>query len=88
MPGLYLGFYKNILTVCRQTWEGGIIGCVGGAAVGSLGVWAASRRSHAFRQLTVPLRVFLGMVPMIFGGECLEDITFRSSACPASESAS
>jgi hypothetical protein len=52
----------------RATWEGGILGAVGGLAAGSLGVWAGTARSHAFRQLTIPFRVFLIMVPMTFGG--------------------
>lgn len=43
----------------RATWEGGIIGLLVGATVGSVGVWGASRRYHAFRQLTVPFRAFL-----------------------------
>ncbi|OCK85290.1 hypothetical protein K432DRAFT_388752 [Lepidopterella palustris CBS 459.81] len=43
----------------NATVKGGLIGLVGGTAVGGLGVWAASRRFHTFRQLTVPFRAFL-----------------------------
>ena len=43
----------------NATLTGGILGGVGGLAVGTLGVYAASVRYPAFRQLTLPLRAFL-----------------------------
>ncbi|KAJ9666110.1 Replication factor C, subunit RFC4 [Coniosporium apollinis] len=43
----------------NATVKGGLLGGLGGLAVGGLGVYAASARSHMFRQLTVPFRAFL-----------------------------
>jgi len=43
----------------RTTWEGGLIGVAVGATAGSLAVYAASRRFHGFRQLSLPFRAFL-----------------------------
>ena len=65
---LRLRYRARVLTLVRATWEGGILGAVGGLAGGSLGVWAASKRSHAFRQLSIPFRAFLILVPVTFGG--------------------
>jgi len=41
------------------TLKGGIGGGLAGALVGALGVYGATVRYPAFRQLTLPLRVFL-----------------------------
>ncbi|KAK5120079.1 hypothetical protein LTR85_006560 [Meristemomyces frigidus] len=43
----------------NATLTGGIGGGLAGLAVGTLGVYAASQRYPAFRQLTLPLRAFL-----------------------------
>lgn len=43
----------------RATIRGGLIGGTAGLAAGTAGVWLASRRFPAFRQLTIPFRVFL-----------------------------
>jgi len=43
----------------NATLTGGLLGGVAGIAVGSLGVWGASRRYPAFRSLTLPFRTFL-----------------------------
>jgi len=43
----------------NATVKGGILGMAIGTAVGGLGVFAASRRFHGFRQLTIPFRAFL-----------------------------
>jgi len=48
-----------LITWYSATVKGGLLGLAAGTAVGGLGVWAASRRVHAFRQLTVPFRAFL-----------------------------
>lgn len=43
----------------NEILKGGIMGGVGGLAVGALGVYGATVRYPAFRQLTLPLRAFL-----------------------------
>jgi hypothetical protein len=43
----------------RATVRGGLLGGSVGLAAGTAGIWLASRRFPAFRQLTVPFRVFL-----------------------------
>jgi len=43
----------------NATVKGGTIGAVVGTAVGGLAVFAANRRFHTFRSLTVPFRAFL-----------------------------
>ena len=48
-----------LITWYSATVKGGLVGLAAGTAVGGLGVWAASRRVHAFRQLTIPFRAFL-----------------------------
>ena len=48
-----------LITWYSATVKGGLVGLAAGTAVGGLGVWAASRRVHAFRHLTVPFRAFL-----------------------------
>lgn len=43
----------------RATIRGGLLGGSVGLAAGTAGVWLASRRFPAFRQLTLPFRVFV-----------------------------
>ncbi|KIX09732.1 uncharacterized protein Z518_00813 [Rhinocladiella mackenziei CBS 650.93] len=43
----------------NATLKGGVIGTIGGLAVGTLGVVAAHRRYQFFRNLTLPLKAFL-----------------------------
>ncbi|KAI9657166.1 MAG: hypothetical protein M1821_003333 [Bathelium mastoideum] len=43
----------------NETLKGGALGGIGGTAIGALGVYAASARYPAFRQLTLPFRAFL-----------------------------
>ncbi|KAK3709563.1 Replication factor C, subunit RFC4 [Vermiconidia calcicola] len=43
----------------NETLKGGAAGGIAGLAVGALGVYGASIRYPAFRQLTIPLRAFL-----------------------------
>ncbi|KAI9727699.1 MAG: hypothetical protein M1828_005927 [Chrysothrix sp. TS-e1954] len=52
----------------RETYKGGFFGAAVGLAATSLGVWGASRRFHAFRQLSVPFRVFLVTSSTTFTG--------------------
>src|SRR5947209_3734855 len=49
----------HALTIDRAVLKGGAIGGVAGLVVGTAGVLFASRRYQAFRQLTVPFRVFI-----------------------------
>ena len=53
----------------NATLTGGILGGVGGLAIGGLGVYAASVRYPAFRQLTLPLRAFLITSSGTFAGK-------------------
>ena len=48
---------------------GGILGGAGGLAAGALGVFGATRRYPAFRNLTLPLRAFLITSAGTFGGK-------------------
>ena len=50
------------------TLKGGILGGLAGLALGSVGVYGATVRYPAFRQLTVPLRAFLVTSSGTFGG--------------------
>ncbi|KAL9110859.1 MAG: hypothetical protein Q9227_004659 [Pyrenula ochraceoflavens] len=52
----------------RETLKGGIIGGVGGLAVGLAGVTFAQRRYPAFRSLTLPLKAFLVTSSGTFAG--------------------
>ena len=52
-----------------MTWEGGILGSLGGMVVGGLGVFAASRRYHVFRQFSLPFKAFLITSSTSFAGE-------------------
>jgi hypothetical protein len=54
-----------------ETLKGGSVGGLGGLAVGVLGVWGASQRYPAFRQITLPLRAFLMTSSATFGGTCM-----------------
>jgi hypothetical protein len=52
----------------RETLKGGAIGGLAGLAVGGLGVVAAHRRYHFFRNLTLPLKAFLITSSATFAG--------------------
>lgn len=52
----------------HATLQGGFIGGGTGLTIGTLGVLAASRRYHFFRQLTLPLKAFLVTSSATFGG--------------------
>ena len=62
----------------QATVTGGILGGAGGLAAGALGVFGATRRYPAFRNLTLPLRAFLVTSAGTFGGMYLRDV------CPLS----
>lgn len=53
----------------NATLTGGTIGGIGGLAVGALGVFGATRRYPAFRNLTLPLRAFLVTSSGTFAGQ-------------------
>lgn len=55
----------------RATLKGGIGGCVAGLAVGFAGVYGATLRYPAFRNLTLPLKAFLITSAGTFAGEDL-----------------
>ena len=57
--------------------KGGVIGGVGGLAAGALGVYAASVRYPAFRQITLPLRAFLITSAGTFSCELRSDLVQR-----------
>lgn len=61
----------------RATVQGGILGGVAGLAVGAVGVYAASRRYHFFRQLTLPLKAFLVTSSGTFAGIIAADHSSR-----------
>ncbi|KAI9726385.1 MAG: hypothetical protein M1834_009048 [Cirrosporium novae-zelandiae] len=61
-----------------ETLKGGLIGGVGGVALGALGVIGASRRYHAFRSLTIPLRAFFVTSAGTFGAIIEADRYSRS----------
>jgi len=52
----------------NETLKGGIAGGLGGLAIGALGVYGATLRYPAFRQLTLPLRAFLVTSSGTFAG--------------------
>jgi len=52
----------------RQTLKGGLLGGTAGLAVGLVGVVAAHRRYHFFRNLTIPLKAFLVTSSGTFAG--------------------
>jgi Hypoxia induced protein conserved region len=60
------------------TYRGGTIGGVAGLAVGYVGVVAASRRYHFFRDLTLPLKAFLVTSSGTFAGIIAADHASRS----------
>ena len=63
------------------TLKGGIGGGLAGLAVGFVGVFAATRRYHAFRSLTLPLKAFLVTSSGTFAGKfngCNHNSTPRS----------
>ncbi|KAK5144149.1 hypothetical protein LTR04_001662 [Oleoguttula sp. CCFEE 6159] len=69
----------------NATLKGGIGGGLLGTAAGSLGVWAASTRYPAFRQLTLPFRAFLIASTSTFAAIVSADRysrTFESSRNP------
>jgi Hypoxia induced protein conserved region len=61
----------------RATLQGGIIGGIGGLAVGALGVVGAARRYPAFNQLTLPLKAFLITSAGTFAGIIAADHASR-----------
>jgi Hypoxia induced protein conserved region len=62
----------------RATVQGGILGGLGGIAVGTLGVLGATRRYPAFNQLTLPLKAFLITSAGTFSGIIAADHASRS----------
>ncbi|KAF2491512.1 hypothetical protein BU16DRAFT_468738 [Lophium mytilinum] len=62
----------------RATVKGGVFGMALGAAVGGVGVFAASKRFHGFRQLTIPFRAFLVASSGTFTGIISADRASRS----------
>lgn len=70
--------YKYVLTrsirdpstefASSETLKGGFLGGAAGLGVGILGVWGATARFPAFRQLTLPLRAFIVTSSTTFGG--------------------
>lgn len=62
----------------KATLRGGIEGLLGGLAVGTLGVVAATRRYPAFNQLTLPLKAFLITSAGTFAGIIAADHASRS----------
>jgi len=61
----------------NATVKGGTLGGLAGLAAGSLGVFAATKRFPAFRQLTVPFRVFLAVSTGTFAAIIAADRTSR-----------
>ena len=53
---------------CRATLTGGSLGGLIGTAAGALGVYGASQRYPAFRNLTLPFRAFLIVSTGTFAG--------------------
>ncbi|KAF2478568.1 hypothetical protein BDY17DRAFT_328108 [Neohortaea acidophila] len=60
------------------TLKGGLVGGLGGLGLGAAGVWAASLRFPAFRQITLPLRVFLITSSGTFGAIVAADAGSRA----------
>jgi len=52
----------------NATLKGGILGCLGGLAVGVVGVYGATKRYPSFNQLTLPLKAFLVTSSGTFAG--------------------
>jgi outer membrane biosynthesis protein TonB len=68
--------YTNVSS--SATLQGGIIGGLGGLAVGAFGVIGAARRYPAFNQLTLPLKAFLITSAGTFSGIIAADHASRS----------
>ena len=60
------------------TLKGGIGGGLAGITIGALGVYGATIRYPAFRQLTVPLRAFLITSSGTFAGMDTPQLYFQS----------
>jgi len=57
----------------RATVKGGVLGGGLGLAIGSAGIWAASRRFPAFRGLTIPFRAFIAVSTGTFASIIVAD---------------